>query len=423
MSAILDLNSKIEESLLTDRNLEQKVFVELSKMVSSAYQHAMQQTELGYCFKFNLPIIPVSKKLYKLIGIDNKDTFNAFKKDWGADVMRNRMHKDPYYQILLMLIYYGLKHKKIQIAENALFILLMKIWNGRREHYLPSCYPEIMNYVISRMNKKYIAGNFDGPLFVIKDYFIPTILKKYSSNVLRNPSNKEGLKRMFEQCWSRVAQMWAQNTQVNLQTGKKEKTGGFLPLYIKAKNDGSALSTKVGDVENEINYMSVNEREEISQDIADFITTNTNKKYSDNYINSLYRKSNVKIKMIRVIIDGMHNYTLYDQIQETIILILSRLNINQKEDICKSDIYSRLRKNVISSKNNVEVQKIRRLCNYILNKIFEKNQININIEKDYTPPTQVKFRSLLLELILVDMKKVICHQQIVGKSNFKMFNI
>jgi hypothetical protein len=161
VSGILDISKKIETNLLMDRSLEQKVFVELSKMVSSAYQHAMHQTELSYCFKFNLPFSAVTKRLYKLLDISNEEVFAAFKKDWGTNAMKNHMHKDPYYQMLLLLIYYGIKNKKPQITENALFILLMKMWNGRRERYIKFCDPKIMNYVVSTLNKKHKAGRHE----------------------------------------------------------------------------------------------------------------------------------------------------------------------------------------------------------------------------------------------------------------------
>ena len=423
MSGILEISKKIETNLLLDRNLEQKVFVEVSKLVSSAYQHAMNQTDLSYCFKFNLPFSAVTKRLYNLLDITNEEVFEAFKKDWGQNAMKNHMHKDPYYQILLLLMYYGIKHKKSQITENSFFVLLMKMWNGRRERYIKYCDPKIMNYVVSTLNKKYIAAKYDSPLFAIKDYFVPTLLKKYSSNILRNPGGKEALKRIFEQSWARFTQMFIQNTQVNLRTGKNEKTGGLMPLYMKAKKEGSTLETKPGSEEDQTNYMSVNEREDIANDITEYITSNTNKNIPDSYINFLYRSSNVNKKTIKMIIIGLQDYNLFDQINELILLMLSRLNIDQKEDICKADILTRLKKFIISSKNNIDVRKIRRLCNYIINEIFKKNQINIKIEK-YTQPTQGKIRSLLIHLILVSMKKVVCHQQIIGKTTkFQIFKI
>jgi hypothetical protein len=249
------------------------------------------------------------------------------------------------------------------------------------------------------------------------------LLKKYSPNILRNPSNKEGLKRIFEQAWARFTQMFIQNTQINIKTGKSEKTGGLMPLYMKAKKDGSALKTKLGTEDDQTNYMSVNDREEIANDITEFITSNTNKNISDSHINSLYRSSNVNKKIIKKTILGLRDYNLFDSINELVLLMLSRLNINQKEDLCKSDIPSRLKKFIISSKNNIDVKKIRRLSNHIINEIFKKNQIDIKIE-NYTQPTQGKIRSLLINLILVDMKKVICHQQLVGKSTkFQIYKI
>ncbi len=418
--SIIELNEKIEMALLSDRALEQKVFVELTKMISSAYQHAMQQTELNYCFKFNLPYVGVGKRLYKLIGITTDEAFDAYKKDWGSAAMTNHMHKDSYYHILLSLIYYGLKHKKPQITENSFFILLMKIWNGRREKYMPFCDPKIMSYIISKMNKKYIVGNHDSPLFMIKDYFIPTLLKKYSSNVLRNPGSTSGLKRLFEQSWGRIVQLWVQSKQVNLKTGKTENSGGLLPLYMKAKQDGSALKTTVGNVEDETSYMSINEREIISQDVADFII-NSNTTRSSTFKKSLYRITNVNKTTIPIILDGIRDHSLFNDFNDLVLLLLSRLEVNSKEELCKFDLFTKLKKKVISSKNNDEVFKIRKICNIILNTIFKKKQMDIKVEK-MALPTQGKIRNLILILTLTDIKTSICHERI-DSSKFKFIPI
>ena len=419
MSGIIDVSKKIEEKLLLDRNLEQQVFFEISKIVSEAYQHSMAQSGKGYCYKFNLPFNAVTKKLYKLLDLTNEEVFKAFKKDWGQGAMKNRMHKDPYYQILLLLIYYGIKNNKKVITENAFFILLMKLWNGRKEKFIRYCDEKTMNYVVANMSKKFVITKYDGPLFLLKDYFVPTLLKKYSQQIKTDPAGRLGLRRLFEQSWSRIRQIFVFNKQRNLASGKDEYTGGIAPLYYQAKREGAKLdTTSIGKNEDseQIDLMSVNEREDIANDVTDYIVSNTKRNVSITFINALYRDSNVNKELIKVIIQGLADYNLHKYISELILLILSRLNIQQKEDICKADIYSKFKRTIVSSKNNPDVAKIRRLCNTIINKIFEKNQINIDIEKNYTPPTAGKIRLLLLNVILSDMKKVICHQQVVGKK-------
>ena len=270
MSGIIDVSKKIEEKLLLDRNLEQQVFFEISKIVSEAYQHSMAQSGKGYCYKFNLPFNAVTKKLYKLLDLTNEEVFKAFKKDWGQGAMKNRMHKDPYYQILLLLIYYGIKNNKKVITENAFFILLMKLWNGRKEKFIRYCDEKTMNYVVANMSKKFVITKYDGPLFLLKDYFVPTLLKKYSQQIKTDPAGRLGLRRLFEQSWSRIRQIFVFNKQRNLASGKDEYTGGIAPLYYQAKREGAKLdTTSIGKNEDseQIDLMSVNEREDIARSI------------------------------------------------------------------------------------------------------------------------------------------------------------
>ncbi len=417
MSKIAKINEEIEEILLIDKTLEYKVYTELAKMVSSATTHSLHQTDQGWCFKFNIPITPVNK-LFKLINLDPKKVFEAYKKDWGKPAMTNKMHSDPYYQILLLLVLYGLKNKKHQFTESALFIILMKIWNGRKAHYLPYCDPKIMNYIVSNMNKKYIANKHDGPLFAIKDYFIPTLLKKYSRNILANPGKKDALQRLFEQAWSRMSQMFVQNKITNISTGIRENTGGFLPLYKKAKEEGSAINTPmIQNDEDEMSLMSINDREKISSDIADYIVSNNNITYSSGFINTLKKYTNTKKQTIELIASGIHSYDFYDQIEELILLFLVRLNIHKKEKLCKPEIYSDIKKKIISSKNNKEVLKIRRISDHIIESIFKKNQLD-KAFKVHSGLYQNRTRSVLYYLVFNDMKKIVCK----GRSGKNLVN-
>ena len=418
MSAILDLCEKIKKDLIVDRNTEHKIARELLIIKSTAQQHAMQSAELSYCFKFNLPYTKISKILNPL-NISNQQVYSAFQRDWGVNVMKNKMHKDIYYQNLLLLVYYGLVTKKTMVAENAFFAILIKIWNGRKEKYIKFCEPKIMKYIVGTMNKKFLAANYDGPLYLIHEYFVPTLLKKYSANILRDPGGREGLKRLFEQSWGRIDQLFCQNRQINIQTNTKHCQGGFLPLYMKAKEEGSWVNSDVGDQEEQSSFMSVNEREQISQDVADYITSNTNVKYSETFINSLHRESNVNKKIITLLLDGIRDYSFHEYLVELLLLILSRLNIQQKEDVCKSDIFVRFKRNIVSSKNNVDVRKINKITNKLINDIFKKNQMDINIT-DYSLPQQGKIRRIFLSIILSEMRKVICYKQVPGKSSFTL---
>lgn len=411
---ILGTYKKIEDSLLFNKKLEMDISTHLSQIVSKAYTQSLQQSEKGFCFKFSLPIIAVLK-LYNLLSLDKVAVKNSFAVDWGPGAASNYMHSDPYYQILLLLIYYGLKHKKPDITEKALFIFLMKIWNGRLSKYIKYCNPKIMTYVVSSMNQRFIVAKYDSPLFMIRDYFIPTLLKKYSSYILKDPAGKHGLKHLLEQSFTRMAQLFVQNTGLNPETGKVEKRGGLLPLYMKAKEEWQEISNPsfVTDEEKDKYeyYLSISDREVIINKIADYITTNPNIVYSKVVLNTIYKQVNVRKQLIDLISEKIHTYELHDQIYELILLMFERLDIQSKDDIKRSDLFSDVKKKIISSKNNVTVNKIRRLANYILNYIFEKAKIiysgkPLKVEM-YSQPFQGELRSVVYYILLFDIKKFI----------------
>ena len=91
-----------------------------------------------------------------------------------------------------------------------------------------------MKYVISNeLTNRHVLSKYENPVSLLKDYFMPTLLKKYGPEVNRDIIK---LKRLFEQSWARVRQIFVFNARTNIQTGKSEAQGGLLPIYMKAKN-------------------------------------------------------------------------------------------------------------------------------------------------------------------------------------------
>jgi hypothetical protein len=282
VSKVDDLYNHIENEMTIDPKLNNQLFTELSRIVSSAYNQSMNSDE-GYCFKFTLPMTPVNK-LYSLLKLDPKEVGNTFQKEWNVP-SNATMYNDPYYHILLLIYYYAIKIKNDLLASHALFILLIKLWNGRKSKYIRYCDKRVMNYVVAHMvTNKHLVAKFDSPLSLLKEYFCPTLTATYKDQILREPALK--LKQLFMQAWSRINQLFVFNLRINMETGDKEAQGGLLPLYMKAKQENLYLTTttisKSSDEDEPTfdQYTSIHNRDKIVSDTTDFITMNTKPQYT-----------------------------------------------------------------------------------------------------------------------------------------------
>jgi hypothetical protein len=394
---------------LLDKKIERRIYTEMTKIISTAYSQNIASDE-SFCFKFSLPLVPVNN-FYKTLHLDPKEVDKAIHADWGKTL--TKMHSDPYYQILLLFIYYGVTEKKEMFAKNALMILLMKIWNGRKSKFFKYCDKRVMKYVISNeLTNRHVLSKYENPVSLLKDYFMPTLLKKYGPEVNRDIIK---LKRLFEQSWARIRQLFVFNARTNIQTGKSEAQGGLLPIYMKAKEDGTYLSTKMvrnnmGDDENVTgyeDYASTHNRDNIVSKTTDYIILNKSNKYSQNFVSEVNKKTNVSVKIIEQILDYIHIQRNYDIVENLIVLILSRCNITSKKDICKRDFTNNVRKNVISSKNNTEVNKIQRLLDKMLDTFF-KEKLRSNFNK-YSNVHKIKIRNVIIYALEHNLVKLNCH--------------
>ena len=404
MSAIKEVYNDLESNISTVQK-ENAIYTIFTKIISNAYTQLMQ-TDEGYCFKFTLPITAINK-LYQDIGIDPIRVLNAYKKDWGS--VLTSMHKDSYYQILLLILYYAIQNNKQPLAENALTIILMKIWNGRKHRMLKYCDKRVMNYVVNNMmTNRHVINKYDNPLSLIKDYFVPTLLKKYAPEIKQDIGK---LKRIFEQCYARIFQLWTQNARMNLQTNKKEAQNGILPLYIKAKQEGLYMqSTSIRSGEDQESsfdqYSSISNRDEIVTKTVDNITMNPNPQYPAPIIQNINRNTSVSNKIIEKILSSMHNHQNHDLLTEILSIILTRTNIVDKTDICDVKFKADIKRYVIGSKNNADIKKLQSLLNSLLEKILPKIA-NIQLSS-YSNVHQMQIRNVIIYGLEYNLIKTIC---------------
>jgi len=411
-SAIKKYYEEKIEPQLQDKKKEQLIYTELSRLVTAAYDQNIRSDE-GFCFKFSLPQLSVGK-LYTKLNLNPVETLYAFKSDWGQ--VLTEMHKDKYYQILLLLVYHGIIKNNPPIASNALMLITMKIWNGRMDRFFPSfCNKNIMKYVVSSMmTNRHGISKYENPTVLLKNKIVPKLLETYSDQIKSDPSNK--LKRLFEQSYARIYQLFVFNNRRNLKTKEVEAQGGILPLYMKAYKEGLYIKipvvNKTGDNENPPpfdEYSTTHNRDDIVQKTVNAIVMNSTSQYPNSLIQNINTKTKVSSKIIEKILHSMHNNKNYEILQNLIVLILSRTNVFSVNDICSGVFSNNLQKNVISSKNNEDVNKIQKLLDIMLTNIFREDlQLDFNV---YSNVQKIKIRSVILFGIEYNLFRVNCKGQ------------
>jgi len=277
------------------------------------------------------------------------------------------------------------------------------------------CNPNIMRYVINNMlSQKFHASKYDNPLSLISNYFVPTLLQKYGPVVKKDPTK---LKNLFSQSWGRIYQLFCQQSKVNPLTGKKECTSGLSALYYKAHKEGAThrdaavFSDKDksdgGSGEATFDkYGTSHNVDEIVQTVADYITLNKQTNYPEGLISQINKITHVAVKLINNIATDVHNPKFHDHLVDLLTIMLGRLGIKEKNEICSSQFILDVKRKIISSKNNMESKKITTIIDTLLTKIFA-NQ-SLNYEK-YSAVQRIQIRTAFIHIIVFNINRVICH--------------
>lgn len=399
--------------ILSDKTILNNLKTKLLLINSDANLQSMSELESSFCFKFKIKAKYISDIL-KILNISSTEISDAFTEMWGKSAMKNHMHSDIYYQLFLFCLYIGIESKQHQITENALFCILIKLWNGRKSKFIPHCDPKIMQYIAQYMtNKKHLINKYSGPYDVIVNYFIPTLLKKYTSFIDKDKGF--GLQRLFEQAYSRIRQMFvSSNMVISLKTGKKRSTGGILPLYKIAKTKGYSIDSKKNYQNDNIelsftDFISGNNLDDIITNTVNNITSNSNYKYSQMFISNLNKELKVSVKIIDQILHSLHNpnLKLYNDLYDILALILQKLNIESKEDICKAGFAELVNTKILKSKNNPVSNKIKLKIMDILHIIFKETNPHITLS-NYSNLELVRLRKIIVRGLIFQLRKTTC---------------
>jgi hypothetical protein len=344
------------------------------KLIYNVHTDVVRQYNKGYCMRIMVPEREVLASLNSVPTLSNLKITEAFTTQWI--VPKNaHMHNSTYYHILLLVHLIATKHNNNELAKSSLSLLLFRIWNGRIIGAIKFCDPDTMQYVTSvMMNNKFKAKLYPSPFEMITDYFTPTIHAFYTKNVL---SDSTETKRLFEQCYARIKQVFRSNPMTNLKTGEKKYATGLQPYYYKCKEMGLKISTiktskNSDDYESSDSFNSSAYEDQIN-DVTVYIVMNDSPKYEDNFINFLVGEIRGLNKVSTVkLLNCIHHLQYHDIVQDLLQNLFRRFGSITQANMCGDDFYKEfIQKRIISSKHTQDVINIKELADSLLTDIFD----------------------------------------------------
>lgn len=333
MSKVATIYAAMEQNLDTDSKMLSGLRQSLVSIVSRTESEASRLADQGYAFKFTLRSTNV-RNLFPLLKLNTVAVAQAFQADWGYP-SNAKMYDDPYYHVLLLVLRYGLRRKDQSLAEHSLLLILVKVWNGRKAKYLRYCDSRVMLYVTENMlNRKFLASKFDTPYSMLKGHFVPTILKTYGNRVIGNSGS---LKKVFQETWKRINQMFVHNLRINMATGKKEAQGGLLPLYMKAKQEGLMISVTAPKEYDAALYVRpaedhVERRRRFADAVVKYIGKKGHSGYPEDFLNMVSREVGLTPLEVLETLMLLHRPEDHEVIGSIIECTLALLSLRETEE-------------------------------------------------------------------------------------------
>ena len=395
----------------TTSDSEQKLKVELENIIRKVYVDSINQNK-GYCISFKNVETDVLN-LYTQLDLDQPKVSAAFATDWVIPSTAY-MANNPYYHVLLLIILHCIHTRNIKIANDAMTVFLLKTWNGRKTKFIPYCNIDTMRYVIANLSGKFYARKYDSPLLMLSDKFAPTLIEKYKDRILRDSKQT---KRIFDQAFVRIRQIFVQNMKPDLSAGGQSRaSGGIAALYHEAKGKGYSISSPRVLSSNDENQMSTLEmytsdsHEEAINNITTYIIINHNPVYSPQFTQYVSRVSKNGIQsQIEILLKSIHNIRYQEYIKEILGLMFKQLPIFEKQELCSPRFYEIVKQKIISSKHSPNVTQIKQIADLLLVEIFN-NRIKSVSYNDYSPPVRGKCRSIIFLGFAYNIQNYLCRK-------------
>jgi hypothetical protein len=320
------------------------------------------------------------------------------------------MYNDQYYHNLLLLIAHGMKGKNKQLVEAAQTLMMIKLWNGRSIGSIRFCDPDVMQYVTTQMmNRKSLPNKYANPFEMIITHFVPTLIKKYSPNILRDSGQT---KILFNQSFNRLRQLFRSDAIPDKTSGAPRYRSGLQPLYFKAKEQGFRFSTmsaggsedaSVGDM------LSSSGFDEQIESVTNYIIMNISPTYDKSFLDFVNSESTIKLATIEKVVKSIHSHKYIDEIREIVELTFSRLSDTPKQKFCSPNFMKdTIKRKIISSKHTPDVIQLKKIADVLLEKILEDKldkQFSYSI---WSNTQKSQWRRIIVYAIGYNIQKQVC---------------
>ncbi|HIP33495.1 MAG TPA: hypothetical protein EYG89_01885 [Bacteroidia bacterium] len=320
----------------------------LQEVTSQLYLNA--QSADTFCYRFQIPQ-RLPDQLFTIYGVP----YNKIKEDFKKlKFHTNRMFEDPYYQSLISLYLIGLYTGDDELRKIALFLILVKLYNGMQYKYFRfGCKENVAEYIKRvRLNNKSLFKN-KSPLEVIA-YFIETLDTKYMNEIKKDPENM--VLRLFVQTWSRINQVFRNISVIYYQhVNDKDIDASIEALQ---KDDEGALKLEDHLLQGVIDVLIDKFDKAISFKFPDLPITEKQ---------LLMNRLTVTENAVNKIYEYIKNYQ--DIVKHQLSQFLMAVGIKTENDIHKLPILHTVDK-ILMRKNEIHSNSLKNLIDESLNEIY-----------------------------------------------------
>ncbi len=355
-------------------NLKQK----LQQVTSQLYLNA--QSASTFCYRFQIPH-RLPDQLFDVYGVP----FNKIKEDFKKlQFHTNRMFEDPYYQSTMILYFIGLYSNDDELRKIAMFLTLVKLYNGMQYKYFKNgCKENVAEFIKRvRLNNKSLLKNRT-PLELIA-YFIDTLDKKYGEQIKKNPS--EMAVRLFMQTWGRLNQVFKNVAQLYYK-------------HVNDKNIDAAIETLSKDDQGVLKI-----EDHLLQGAVDMLVDKFEKaitiKFPDMPISEKLFLTK-RLVVTELAVDKIIEYIKHhpNEIKHQISQFLMAVGVKSENDIHRLPILHTVDK-ILMRKNEVYSNNLKQLIDESLKEIF-----GINTLMKVSATQKLKLRKLYMYILFYFFQK------------------
>jgi len=397
------------QKYLKDNNQEKTLTLIVEKLVRKVRLDAVGEFSKGFCMKFNIPKNEILGIFDAVDSFGRDEVTSAFITQWEIPG-GTFMYADLYYHNLLLLIAHGIIVKNKQLTEAAQLLMMIKLWNGRSIGSIRFCDPDVMQYVTTQMmNRKSLPHKYVNPFEMIITHFVPTLLAKYSPNILRDSSQT---KILFNQSFNRLRQLFRSDAIPDKVSGKPRYKSGLQPLYFKAKEQGyrfSTMSSGGGEDSSVGDILSSSGFDEQIENVTNYIVMNISPIYDQQFLDFVNSESTIKLATIEKVVKSIHSHRYIEEIREIVELTFARLGNTPKTKFCSPGFMKDIiKKKIISSKHTPDVIQLKKVADILLEKILEDKldkQFSYNV---WSNTQKSQWRRIIVYAIGYNIQRQVC---------------